>query len=174
MVQMKIGKVLFPLIFILCICTSINLFCNNISYQYNSSNRISSVIYGNGYSITYNYDSHGNLSNQTITTSAASPNSPTQFTLTLSGNNRTLSWHAVTTDVNGTPITVTSYSIEASDNPYTGFVDIGSTSQCQYTDTSTSHDRRFYRIRAVLGSKGIIKETKPEAVNELSRPKNKK
>lgn len=126
------------------------LYCYDFSVQYNSRNKTSAISYPNGYSITYNYDSHGNLINQTVTVPNATPLSPTQFTLENNGITRTLSWQPVTTSTGGNPIIVSSYSVEASDNPYSGFVTIGTTTQTQFTDVANL-SKRFYRIRASTG-----------------------
>jgi len=122
-------------------------------YQYNYRNELISCDYGNGYVISYSYDSNGNLTNQTVSIPNVSPLSPTQFRITSNGNSKTLAWEPVTSNVNGTPIIISSYTIEASDNPFSGFISIGSTIQNQYTDTSDNHQKRFYRIRAVIGTR---------------------
>jgi sulfatase modifying factor 1 len=125
---------------------------NDINIQYDSRNQVSLVQYNSGYSISFNYDSHGNLISQVVTVPNTTPLSPNQFTITYNGNSIMLTWAPVTHDINGNPIIVTSYKIESSNNPYSGFVLIGSTTQTSYTDTSISTQKRFYRIKAVIGS----------------------
>ncbi len=66
------------------------------------------------------------------------------------GGDCVLSWDPVVLDANGNPAVVTSYIIQASDNPYTGFVNIGTTTTPQFTDGSGVQNYRFYRIIAVV------------------------
>ena len=112
--------------------------------------QISSIQYSNRYTVSYSYDSNGNLTNQVITQPNVSPLSPAQFNITSFGDIKTLSWEPVTNNVNGTPIIVPLYVIEASNNPATGFTLIGTTNQTQYTVSSYHYQQRFYRVRAVV------------------------
>lgn len=63
-----------------------------------------------------------------------------------------LYWEAVTEDIYGNPIAVSSYNIEASDNPYSGFTGIGTTSTTTFIDTANL-PYRFYLVIAVIGSR---------------------
>ncbi len=78
------------------------------------------------------------------------PLSPAQCSVTSAGATRILNWNAVTHDINGFPITVSSYIIEASTEPFSGFVSIGSTANTQYIDTESGYNKRFYRIIAEI------------------------
>jgi hypothetical protein len=100
--------------------------------------------------VSYNYDIYGNLTNQLITQPNVTPLSPTQFSITSNGDLKTLSWEPVTSNVNGTPIIVPLYVIEASSNPTTGFTLVGTTNQTQYTLSSSIYPHRFYRVRAAV------------------------
>jgi hypothetical protein len=124
--------------------------CNVISYSYTPNNSLSSVDYGNGYTISYSYDSNGNLTNQLITQPDVTPLSPTQFNITSNGDLVTLGWEPVVSNVNGTPIIVTLYVIEASSDPTAGFTLIGTTNQTQYSISSYNYPQRFYRVRAAI------------------------
>lgn len=122
----------------------------SITCSYNSKNMLSSIDYGNGYTVSYSYDSNGNLTNQIITQPNITPLSPTQFSITSNGDLKTLSWEPVTSNINGTPIIVPLYVIEASSDPTTGFTLIGTSTQTQYTVSSYHYQHRFYRVRAVV------------------------
>jgi len=95
-----------------------------------------------------------NASSSTTVTIKANNNiiplAPAQCVITADGSNRILNWQAVTHDINGIPITVSAYIIEASDNPYSGFVSIGSSSNTQFIDTESGLPGRFYRIKAEI------------------------
>jgi hypothetical protein len=80
------------------------------------------------------------------------PLAPTQLSITTNGVSGVLHWAAVTHNINANPISVSSYSIEASDNPYFGFVSIGTTAQTQFIDIDNTHSQRFYRIKAISGT----------------------
>jgi len=127
-----------------------SLFSYNEVIEYNNRNQVSNINFDNGYNIGYFYDSHGNLSSQIITQPNVTPMSPTQFNITSNGDLKTLSWAPVTSNVNGTPIIIPLYVIEASSNPTTGFTLVGTTSQTQYTVSSFHYQQRFYRVRAVV------------------------
>lgn len=127
-----------------------SLFSYNEVIEYNIRNQVSNVNFDNGYTIGYFYDSHGNLLSQIITQPNVTPMSPTQFSITSNGDLKTLSWEPVMSNVNGTPIIVPLYVIEASSNPTTGFTLVGTTSQTQYTVSSYHYQHRFYRVRAVV------------------------
>jgi len=142
---------------------SLNLSGYGTNIEYNNRNQVSIVAYSNGYTIAYNYDTHGNIINQTITTPNATPLSPTQFNLVSNGISVTLTWETVTNSVGGSPIIVSYYRIEASESPYSGFTVIGSTSQTQFTDTNNSLQKRFYRIIAVVNpSRSDIVQEEPQ------------
>lgn len=135
---------------ILLILFSLLVSLKSVNFDYNQDNMLSSIDYGNGYTISYSYDANGNLTNLIITQPNVTPLSPTQFSITSNGDLKTLSWEPVTSNVNGTPIIVPLYVIEASSNPTTGFTLIGTTSQTQYTVSSYHYQQRFYRVRAVV------------------------
>lgn len=122
----------------------------SVNYGYNQKNMLSEVDYGNGYTVSYNYDANDNITNQIVTQPNVTPLSPTQFCITSNGDMKTLSWEPVTSNMNGTLIIVPLYVIEASSNPTTGFSLIGTTSQTQYTVSSNHYQQRFYRVRAVV------------------------
>lgn len=136
------------MLFILCVSCYSNW--QALEFTYNSRNMLSSVDYGNGYLLSYGYDFNGNLVNQTITQPNVSPLIPTQFIITSNGDLNTLSWEPVTSNINGTPIIVPLYVIEASSDPTTGFSLIGTTNQTQYTLSSSIYPHRFYRVRATV------------------------
>ena len=138
---------LITLAVLICMCC-VNL--TALTYSYNQRNLLALVDYNNGYIVSYNYDIYGNLTNQLITQPNVTPLSPSQFNITSNGDLKTLSWEPVTSNVNGTPIIVPLYVIEASSNPTTGFTLIGTTSQTQYTVSSYHYQQRFYRVRAVV------------------------
>lgn len=127
-----------------------HLSSENIDIQFNSHNWVSSVTYSNGYSILYSYDSIGNITNQVISQPNVTPLSPSQFNIINDGDLVTLSWEPVVSNVNGTPIIVPLYVIEASSDPFTGFTLIGTTNQTQFSVSSSSYQQRFYRIRAAI------------------------
>ncbi len=127
-----------------------SLFSYNEVIEYNNRNQVSQIDFDNGYSIDYNYDSHGNLTNLIITQPNIAPLSPSQFTIASNGDLITLSWEPVTSNINGTPIIVPLYVIEASTDPTTGFTQIGTTNQTQYTISSTAYQHCFFRVRAVI------------------------
>ncbi|MDZ4121545.1 MAG: hypothetical protein U1C33_03945 [Candidatus Cloacimonadaceae bacterium] len=129
---------------------SFHVLMGTISFQYNARNEISQCSYGNGYVIDYYYDLNGNLTNLIITQPNVTPLSPTQFSITSNGDLKTLCWEPVTSNINGTPIIVPLYVIEASSDPATGFTLIGTTTQAQYTVSSYHYQHRFYRVRAVV------------------------
>jgi hypothetical protein len=81
------------------------------------------------------------------------PSPPAQLTTTHTEAGVLLSWQAVTTDINGSPLSVTTYIIEASNEPYTGFTDIGFATVTNFTDSEATDRCRFYRVRAVAGSR---------------------
>lgn len=143
------GEIMKKSVITLVIC-SCWIWLQSINYGYNQKNMLSEVDYGNGYTVTYNYDTNGNITTQMITQPNVTPLSPTQFSITSNGDLKTLSWEPVTSNVNGTPIIVPLYVIEASSNPTTGFTLVGTTSQTQYTVSSYHYQQRFYRVRAVV------------------------
>lgn len=150
---------------VILLCISLSLIAYEVSIQYNSKNEVSVVTYPNGYSISYNYDSHGNLINQIISVPNLTPLSPTQFTITYSGSNKVLSWDAVTNSEGGSPITISSYMIEVSDNPETDYILIGTTNQTQYTDTNSDLQRRFYRVIANIDESTIVIQPSSEGTD---------
>jgi len=140
-------KIPFTLFVILVIGTPL---CGSVIYEYNARNQLISCIYSNGYNLTYSYDDNGNMTCQVITQPNVTPLSPTQFIITSNGDLNTLSWEPVTSNINGTPIIVPLYVIEASSDPTTGFSLIGTTNQTQYTLSSSIYPHRFYRVRATV------------------------
>jgi len=65
---------------------------------------------------------------------------PANVNISITGTTLTIQWNAVTN--------ATSYRIEASDNPYTGFVMVGTSTIASWS-TSASAARKFYRIIAL-------------------------
>lgn len=65
---------------------------------------------------------------------------PINVQITRSGSNVTVTWNAV--------IGATSYKIQASDNPYSGFVQVGTSATTSWTGPATAA-RRFYRVIAM-------------------------
>ena len=78
------------------------------------------------------------------------PLPPSQCEMTGSFTSTQLSWAPVNMDVNGNPVSVSYYVIEASDEPNSGFTSIGTTTNTQFGIDSTTHAKRFYRIVAVV------------------------
>ncbi len=87
-----------------------------------------------------------------LAVSNIAPQAPIEVAIELSGSSRLVSWAPVTQDVFGNPITVSYYTISASDNPYGGFTELGQTAQTYFVDTSSNLTRRFYRIAAHYGA----------------------
>jgi len=101
-----------------------------------------------------------------LSTMFAVPLPPSQVSAIHDGGSILISWHPVTEDVNGNPISVSLYSIEASDDPYTGFAVIGTSTQTYFEDIVDIYQKRFYRIRAIMGSKpDIIDKRKTSLIN---------
>lgn len=144
------GKHTVTILAFLMLVVPFSLFSYNEVIEYNNRNQVSQINYDNGYSIANYYDSHGNLTNQIIIQPNVNPLPPTQFSITSNGDLKTLSWEPVTSNINGTPIIIPLYVIEASSDPITGFTLIGTTNQNQYSFSSNSYQHRFYRVRAVV------------------------
>ncbi len=86
------------------------------------------------------------------------PLSPQNVIIEISGNDVILSWDEVTNDENGNPTIIGSYSIFASDNPLTGFEQIGQTLTNSFTVPSGAiNNKKFYKIVANSASKIRIK-----------------
>ena len=122
----------------------------DMQITYNDHNRISSMIYDNGYAILYSYDLNGNIANQNVVQPNVIPLSPAQFYITSVGDQMTLSWEPVTSNILGTPIIVPAYIIEASTNPYDHFTQIGTTSETQFVVSSSDNHCRFFRVIATV------------------------
>lgn len=120
-----------------------------IDYQYNARNELSQVMFANGYSISYSYDSNGNLTSQLVTQPNVKPLSPTQFNIYSSDGQMIISWEPVNNNIDGTPIIVPVYVIESSSNPFDSFSQIGTTSQTQFT-VPLSDRHGFFRVRATV------------------------
>lgn len=100
-------------------------------------------------------------------TTIATPLPPSQVSSVHDGGTILITWDPVTEDINGHPISISLYSIEASDNPYTGFTVVGTTPQTYFEDIVDTHQKRFYRIRALAGSRPEVIDQKKSSFTNI-------
>ena len=133
------------------ICFQSLIFSVDVVFQYDNLNRITSIDYGEGYTITYNYDDFGNRTSMTIQGDVLVPTFPDNIVINKIGNNTELSWDEVNISVGGQPLEVDHYIIYYSDNLDDGFTILGNTSGTTFTDNENVI-KRFYYITAFIGS----------------------
>jgi len=78
------------------------------------------------------------------------PETPADFSLSKNGADVLLSWDAVTTYNNGTPLTPDYYNIYSSTDAQTGFNWMGQSTGTNFTDTDGAlSEHKFYQVKAV-------------------------
>ena len=133
------------------ICFYTTIYAIIVTYQYDNLNRITNIDYGEGYTISYNYDDFGNRTSMTIQGDILIPTFPDNIVINKFGNNTELSWDEVNISVGGQPLEVDYYIIYYSDNPDDGYTILGTTSGTTFTDNENIV-KRFYYITAFIGS----------------------
>lgn len=108
--KLKILMILTLICFYAMICSFI------VTYQYDDMNRVISIDYGDGYTITYNYDELGNRTSMIIQGSDQTPSAPINVQIKIVGNDVEITWDEV--------IGANSYKIYGSVNPEGPFEDI--------------------------------------------------
>ena len=87
------------------------------------------------------------------------PTSPDNVNIEITGNDVTIIWSPVTTNINGNPINVDGYVIYSSSSPDSEFVYLASTTDTTYTDLNAGELAKiFYQVTAYVGDMPTLLE----------------